>query len=94
MNSGATRHLVTLDQPAGSSGHTPLDPPDWYCAVIAEGGAGGTVFVGRYHPGISTRTRVHFKGGVYHVDEVRNRDERDVELVLTAHQVFDAGDVA
>jgi hypothetical protein len=90
MNSGALRHLVTLDQPDGYGSSTPLDPPDWYCAVIAEGGAGGTVLVGRYHPGISTRTRVHLKGRIYHVDEVRNRDERDVELVLTAHEVFDA----
>ena len=91
MNTGARRHMVALDQPAGDQGHTPLDPSHWYCAVIAEGGAGGTVLVGPYHPGISTRTRVHLKGRLYHVDEVRNREERDRELALTCHEVFDSG---
>jgi len=89
MNTGALRQLVTLDQPAGSSGYTPLDPSTWYCAAIAEGGAGGTVLIGRYHPGITVHTRVHLKGHVYHVDEVRSREERDAELLLTCHEVFD-----
>jgi len=89
MNTGALRQLVTLDVPDGATGgFLPLDPPEWYCAAIDASGAGGTVLVGHYHPGISTSTRVHLKGRVFHVDEVRSRDERDIELIVTCHEVY------
>lgn len=88
MTLGRREHLVSLDRPNGSAGYLPLDPATWYCAVIGEGGAGGTIFVGEYHPGITTATRVHFKGRVYHVDAIVNREERDTELALSCHEVF------
>ena len=87
MNTGALRQIVTLDTPAGDAGYTPLDPATWHCAVIGEGAA--TLLIGRFHPGITVHTRVHLKGHVFHVDALRNREERDVELVLTCHEVFD-----
>lgn len=87
MKSGALRHLVSLDAPRSDGVH-PLDPPTWYCAV-RDDGTGATFVTGRYHPGITTATRLHLKGRVYHVDQVRNRDERDTELELTCHEVFD-----
>jgi Phage head-tail joining protein len=88
MKPGLLRHLVTLDEPAGEAGFTPLDPPTWYCGLISEG-SGQAVFLGRFHPGISTATRVHFKGRVYHVDTLDNREERDRELALSCREVFD-----
>jgi hypothetical protein len=82
------RHLVTLDEPNGSAGYLPLDPATWYCAVFDE--VGGIVrFEGPYHPGITTQTRVHFKGRIFHVDHVANFEARDVDIALTAHEVFE-----
>jgi hypothetical protein len=88
MNSGALRHVVTLDVPNGTNGYLPLNPASWYCAALSEG-SGQATLIGRFHPGITTATRVHFKGRVYHVDSIVNREERDVELVLTCHEVFE-----
>jgi len=85
---GAYRHRVTLDgPPASGDTYTPLDPPDWDCAVQEL--TGQTTITGRFHPGITTYTRVHHKGRVYHVDAIANRDDRDVELTLTCREVFD-----
>ena len=88
MTIGNSRHLVTLDVPNGNDGYLPLDPATWYCASISEG-SGQATLVGRYHPGITTATRVHFKGRVFHVASIVNREERDIELVLTCREVFD-----
>jgi len=84
MNAGSLRHYVTL---YGPDAVTPLDPPDWYCAV--QESTGNTTITGRYHPGITTATRIHHKGHVYQVDTIANRDDRDVELTLTCREVFD-----
>lgn len=88
MALGQRQHLVTLDVPNGTEGYLPLDPSTWYCQVRDEG-SGLAILAGEYHPGITTATRVHFKGRVYHVDSLVSRDERDVELVLTCREVFD-----
>ena len=88
MNTGALRHRVTLDTPAGAAGYTPLVPPDWDCAVLNIG-SGTDSFIGRYHAGITTATRLHFKGRIYHVIAIANRGERDLELELTCREVFD-----
>lgn len=90
MNSGSLRHLATLDQPAEDHTFTPLDPPTWWCDAAGDsGGYGLMTLIGRYHPGITTATRVHLKGRIYHIDAVVSREERDVELVLTCREVFD-----
>jgi Phage head-tail joining protein len=88
MKTGTLRHLVTLDVPNGNNSYLPLDPATWYCATLSEG-SGQATLIGRFHPGITTATRVHFKGRVYHVDSIVNREERDVELVLSCREVFD-----
>ena len=88
MNTGSLRHLVTLDVPNGSSGYLPLDPATWYCAVLDEG-IGLTRFIGPFHPGITTATRVHFSGRIFHVDHVANREARDIEIELTGREVFE-----
>lgn len=88
MALGERQHLVSLDIPNGNNGYLPLDPATWYCQV-RDDGAGQATLAGEYHPGITTATRVHFKGRVYHVASIVNREERDVELVLTCHEVFD-----
>lgn len=88
MALGQRQQLVTLDTPNGSEGYLPLDPSTWYCEVRDEG-AGLAILAGAYHPGITTATRVHLKGRVFHVDAVVNREERDGELVLTCREVFD-----
>jgi hypothetical protein len=89
VNTGALRHHVTLDTPNGATGgYTPLTPPDWWCAVLSEN-PGQATLVGRFHPGITTATRVHFKGRTFHVDGIVNREERDAELVVSVGEVFD-----
>lgn len=84
---GEYRHIVTLDVPNGSSGYLPLDPAEWRCASIGEQ-SGLATLIGRYHPGITTATRVHFQGRTFHVDTLINRGDRNIELVLTCHEVF------
>lgn len=87
MKIGALRHLVTLDTPAGG-GYLPLDPATWWCAQSSQGSDQAMLLTGRFHPGINTATRVHFGDGrIFHVESVINRDERDVELVVSCREV-------
>jgi hypothetical protein len=88
MNTGALRQVVTLDVPNGINGYLPLNPPDWACAIVSQGTGLATLMTGRYHPGINTATRVHFNGRLFHVDSLINRDERNLELVLSCTEVF------
>lgn len=80
-----------------SEGWTPLNPPTWYVRVRAatvrdqESVIAGTVVThltvmvhGRYHPGVTTKTRMTFKGQVYQVTSVVNVDGQDTEMNLTA----------
>lgn len=77
---------------------TPLDPPVWDCAIlpapagdqdrlVASAAVQTTAVMlvrGRYHPGITTETRItDMKGRRLRVQSVRNLDweERDLELV-------------
>jgi head-tail adaptor len=75
----------------------PLDPPTWYVRVRpatardAERVTAGTVIThvshivhGRWHPGVTTRTRMRCKGHVYQVTSVVNLEERDREMELVA----------
>ena len=88
MNTGALRLLVTLDTPNGSEGYLPLDPPTWWCAAVPQGLDQAVLLMGRFHPGINTATRVTYPNGrVFHVDSVVNRDERDVELLVSCREV-------
>jgi head-tail adaptor len=89
MALGDRQHQVTLDTTDGAGGVMPLDPATWYCAARSEGGT-EVAFTGEYHQGISTVTRVHFKGRTYHVTTIENRDERDRELLLHCTEVLDA----
>lgn len=81
-------------------GWTPLDPPTWHCAIqqpaartLESIGAGSVeaqathMLTGRYHPGISTQTRVTFEGRTFNVLYVANRDERDVQTDLVCAEV-------
>ena len=75
----------------------PLTPPTWKVRIRpatakdAERVTAGTVLThvshivhGRYHPGVTTRSRMLFKGHVYQVTSVINLDERDREMELVA----------
>ena len=89
MNSGALRHLVTLDVPDGATGtYTPLDPATWYCAFLSET-AGLATLLGRYHPGITTATRVHFGTRTFHVVSLVDREARHAEVIVNCSEVFD-----
>lgn len=79
---------------------TPLDPADWDCSIRLatqrdlERVAAGTVIAqathllnGRYHPQVTTETRVQFEGRTFHVTAVVNPDERDMELTLLCSEV-------
>jgi len=76
---------------------TPLTPAFWYVRVRPatvrdqESVIAGTVVThltvlihGRYHPGVTTKTRMTFKGKFYQVTSVVNVDGRDTEMDLTA----------
>ena len=81
----------------------PLDPSAWDCAIEMpparprdmESIGGGTILAqathllkGRYHKGITTQTRVTYKGRTMNVIYVANRDERDIESVLLCAEVI------
>jgi head-tail adaptor len=76
---------------------TPLVPPTWYVRVRpatakdAEKVTAGTVIThvshivhGRFHPGVTTRTRMYHKGHTYQITSVVNLDDRDREMELVA----------
>ena len=89
MNTGALRHRVTLDVPTARPGaFRRCRPAGLVCAYLSET-AGVATLIGRYHPGITTATRVHFKTRMFHVVSIINREERDAELVLSCTEVFD-----
>ena len=86
MAIGTYRQIVTLDETDGAGGVRPLDPATWYCAPVAEGG-GLLTLVGHYHAGMSTATRVHFHGRVFHVDGVINHGAFQTQI--TCKEVFE-----
>jgi head-tail adaptor len=87
MNSGALRDLVTLDWPT-AAGVVPLEPPTVYAELLDDATGTATVRC-RYHAGITTATRLHYKGRTYHIDGISNTQGRDDELVLTCHEVYE-----
>ena len=80
----------------------PLDPAVWDCSIVpatasdVEAIGGGTVTAsashvvrGRYHPGITSQTRVRFGSGrTLNVVGVANRAERNIETVLMCAEVI------
>jgi head-tail adaptor len=112
MSIGDYRNYVLLDGPGdpptvpdGFGGYTenwtPLDPPDWYCAIepasarsLEDLGAGTVlsqashIVKGRYHAGITTATRIHHDGRILNVVYVTNRDERRIESDLVCAEVL------
>jgi head-tail adaptor len=75
----------------------PLSPATWYVrmrpatAKDAERVLAGTVIThvshlvhGRYHPGVTTRSRMIHNGKTYQITSVVNVDERDREMELVA----------
>ena len=80
--------------------YTPLDPAAWDCSIeqaaartLENIGAGSLVAQathvvrGRYHAGITTRTRVTFHGRILNVLYTANVDERDIETALVCAEV-------
>ena len=80
----------------------PLTPATWDCAIapatarslesIGSGAVLATathVIKGRYHAGITTQTRVTYRGRVLSVLFVANRDERDIETDCVCAEVVD-----
>ena len=76
---------------------TAVVPPTWFVRVRpatardAERVTAGTVIThvshvvyGRFHPGVSTRTRMIHKGQTYHVTSVINVEDRDSDMELIA----------
>ena len=76
---------------------TPLDPPTWHVRIRpatardAEKVTAGTVIThvshivhGRFHPGVTTRTRMLFNGHTYQVTSVVNLEARNREMELVA----------
>jgi hypothetical protein len=91
MGIGAYRHLVTLAHPA-----VVLDPPTWYCSLqsaasqVIDGQA--AYFVrGRYHPGLTLETQIHFEGRTFQVQGVTDLDERHVDVQLLCVEVVGRG---
>lgn len=80
--------------------YAPLDPPDWDCSIqmaasrnLEAIGAGSVIaqathlIIGRYHPGITTKTRLTFEGRSFSVIFVADRDERHIETDLVCAEV-------
>ncbi len=78
----------------------PLDPTVWACSIqqasartLEALGAGSVVSQathlvrGRYHPGITTHTRLTFDGRTLSVIYVANRDARSIETDLVCAEV-------
>ena len=93
MGIGTYRHLVTLQDldPAKV-----VEPPTWPCAIqsaAAQVVDGLTPFVirGRYHPGITLETQIHFEGRTFQVQAITDLDERHVELLLMCVEVVARG---
>jgi hypothetical protein len=87
MGIGRYRHTAYLESPTG-----PLDPAEWPCAIQSMGmavgeGIAGRELRGRFHPGINLETRVVFEGRSLQVQDVRDVDERHVELIVTCAEV-------
>lgn len=86
---------------------TPLDPPTWYVRIRPatardqEDVIAGTVLThvshlvhGRFHPQVTTRTRMIWQGQHFAITGVENVDMRSVEMNLVAElQAPDAPDV-
>lgn len=83
-------------------GFTPADPPIVDASIQAaatrdlERVTGGTVLATathlircRFHPGISVKTRLGFKGRSFEVQSVQNVDQRDIALILICAEVVD-----
>jgi head-tail adaptor len=75
----------------------PLNPAKWNCAIGQASGrtlesiGAGTVTAqashvirGRYHPGITTETRITFGARLLSVVFVANPDERNIETIVVA----------
>ena len=93
MGIGLYRHRVTLTDlnPAQA-----IVPAAWDCQIQSAAGQvvdGMAAFFlrGRYHPGITLETQVHFEGRVLTVQSVTDVDERHVELLLTCVEVVARG---
>lgn len=95
----------TPDSDGGfTSGYAPADPPVVDCSIQAatvrdmERVTAGTVLTTathlircRFHKGITTATRLTFKGRTFEVQSVQNVDERDIALVLICAEVVAPG---
>lgn len=100
VNLDAPGPPIPDDDGGYTQGWAPLDPPTWDCSIVPatarelETVAAGTVIAqashvirGRFHPGITTESRLTFEGRVFNVVSVVNRDERDIETDLVCIEV-------
>lgn len=80
----------------------PLDPPDWWASIepptarqrSMEGAAAGSllaqathVVTGRFHAGITTQTRITYRGRTFNALAVANVEERDITTEVLAAEV-------
>ena len=83
-----------------TSTYAPADPPEIDASVQAatardlERATAGTVLTTathlvrcRFHPAITTDTRLEFKGRTLEVQSVQNVDERDIALILICAEI-------
>ena len=82
-----------------TEGWTPTVPPTWYVSINPatardlENVTAGTVIStathivrGRFHPEITTETRMLFQGRTFHVTNVSNIEERGDEMQLICEE--------
>jgi SPP1 family predicted phage head-tail adaptor len=85
-----------------TEGYGPLTPSTWHCSIAPatardlENIGAGTVLAqathvvkGRYHAGITTKTRLLFKGRTLNVVFVANVDERSIETDLVCAEMIE-----
>jgi SPP1 family predicted phage head-tail adaptor len=95
---------ATPDDPEGgyTQEYVPLDPAVWYCQITAataqdlERVSGGLttqqathLIRGRYHPQLTADCRVSFRGRVFEIRSVQDRDQQRTDLDVLAVEVLD-----
>lgn len=72
---------------------TPLDPPDAWAAIEPAIGttdttsANAALITFPYHAGVTTRTRILYRGRHFYVRGVSNPDEANIDTVCTCEEV-------
>jgi len=102
-----TKAGPTPDDPEGGYDETwiPLDPPIWYCSIVEASArdleriSGGLttqtathLIRGRFHAQLAADCRITFRGRVFEVSSVHDRDQQRIDVDVIAREVTTGAD--